>query len=413
MVRSVGFLLCAALLAGIFLRLSFLSVDKRTPDEEYYLTYAREIAAHGPASTVNLVDAYRTDKSNWVYPPPTRIGYTFSLAGFMKLFGSADDRAGVYLSVFFSVLSALILTLIGFRFSNPWATVAAVFFFSLSPMDLAIARRVFADNLLTFFGALLLYLTLEICKKSSRTLIFLFCLAGAYASLVKELGFFAFALCAAWLFFFLFVEQKKREEGIFLVFSFALAAAAAVFSLKWFAGDISAVAKLLVGVGDSVTLNTYAAQNQNGNWMNFLSGFWYLSPLTLVLVLLGIAGAFVKKDKVMIGIFSWIVCWVLVLVVPPYMKNIRYFSPCYAAYCLMAGWGFWLMVSFIQSKLKTDLLKKCVAFFLVLIVIISSLADFYNFQQLFIKTKIQDLTDQNIRNHSIYSKKLGGEIKKS
>ena len=197
------------------------------------------------------------------------------------------------------------------------------------------------------------------------------------------------------------------------MFSFALAAAAAVFSLKWFAGDISAVAKLLVGVGDSVTLNTYAAQNQNGNWMNFLSGFWYLSPLTLVLVLLGIAGAFVKKDKVMIGIFSWIVCWVLVLVVPPYMKNIRYFSPCYAAYCLMAGWGFWLMVSFIQSKLKTDLLKKCVAFFLVLIVIISSLADFYNFQQLFIKTKIQDLTDQNIRNHSIYSKKLGGEIKKS
>ncbi len=119
-------LLCALLLTGIALRFRGLDVKERSPDEGVYTSQAIVVARDGVEGTRRLIGEYNADKRLWIYPPPIRIGYTYLLAAIMKASNIFNERAGTYLSTFCSIGALFMLALLGLRFFNRWATVAAL-----------------------------------------------------------------------------------------------------------------------------------------------------------------------------------------------------------------------------------------------------------------------------------------------
>ncbi len=399
------FLIGVILTLGIVLRLSFLEIPKRTPDENFYTTYAKEIASHGKNATIDLVSAYNLDPANWVYPPPTRIGYTYLLAGFMKITHRTDGWVGSRVSAGFSILSLILLVVIGLKFFNPWITSAALLFLSVSPMDLAIARRVWQESAMSFLSASLLLLAAEISvRPKNRALLFLYVLTGSYSLLVKESGVIVFGFCTVWILWALIFKWKDYIGALFLVLLCVVGVEAASLFLKWTTGDLQAVWELWKHVKSSMAVNFYATGNQNVSWVDFLKGFWFLSPLTAVFLAAGLIFSILKRREVPFVLTCFIMYVFCFLTLFHFFKNIRYASVIYVPYYLMAGYGFWITADFVRAGLKDFFIKSIALAALVFIVVFSSLLDTRNFERLFLDKKLQDLTGKNIVSYSIYSK---------
>ena len=60
----------------------------------FTLDSARAVLSGGIAGTRALVDQFVKTPSLWLYPPPTRVAYLFSLAAAMKVTSIADFAAG-------------------------------------------------------------------------------------------------------------------------------------------------------------------------------------------------------------------------------------------------------------------------------------------------------------------------------
>ena len=390
---------------GIVLRLAFLEIHRRTPDENFYTTYAREIASHGKNATIDLVSAYNFDPTNWVYPPPTRIGYTYLLAWFMKITGRTDGWVGSRVSAGFSILALIILIVIGLKFFNPWITSIALLFLSVSPMDLAIARRTWQDSVMSFLSAALLLLAAEIsARPKNRALLFLFTFTGSYCLLVKESGAIVFAFCTVWILWSFIFKWKDYIGALFLFLLCVVGAEAASLALKWTTGDLRAVWELWEHVKTSMAANLYATANQEASWVDFLKGFWFLSPLTVVFLAAGLIFSILKRKEVPFALACFIATIFCFLTLFHFFKNIRYASVLYVPYCLMAGYGFWASADFVQGQLKNAFIKSTALAALGLILTCSSFMDYLNFERLFLDKRLQDLTGKNIVSYSIYSK---------
>ena len=128
---------------------------------------ATEVAQSGIGAFRVLVDDFNRTKEQWIYPPPTRIGYIFLVAELMKLSGASAEKAAVSVSFAFSLLGFFVAALLGLRFFDRWAVLIGLAFLSVSPLDLAIARRAWQDSVVAGIGILLLYLCIE-ASVSSR-----------------------------------------------------------------------------------------------------------------------------------------------------------------------------------------------------------------------------------------------------
>ncbi len=403
-------LISIILTLGIILRLSFPEIPKRTPDENFYTTYAMEIASHGKNATADLVAAYNLDPANWVYPPPTRIGYTYLLAGFMKITHRADGWAGSLMSAWFSIFSLILLAVIGLKFFNPWVTSVALLFLSVSPMDLAIARRVWQDSAASFLSASLLVLAAEFsARPKKKALLFLFVLVGSYSLLVKESGAIVFGFCAVWILWALIFKRRDYKGALFLILLCVIGTLADVLLLKWTAGDLQAVWDLWKHVKNSMAINPYATGNQNEPWADFLKGFWFLSPVTVVFLAAGLIFSIIKRKEVPFVLSCFMTYVFCFLTLFHFFKNIRYASVIYVPYCLMAGYGFWASVDFVRAGLKNFFVKSIALATFIFILVFSSFLDTRNFDRLFLDRKLQDLTGKNIVKYSIYSKTRSAE----
>ncbi|MBN1527107.1 MAG: hypothetical protein JW919_05965, partial [Candidatus Omnitrophica bacterium] len=106
---------------GISLRIHNLNnVPDRSPDEGIYTYQAATIVERGTEGFKLLAREHGTDKRLWIYPPPHRAGYLWALSAAMKSTNSSGIKTGSYISSAFSVLSLILLVLIGWRFFNRW-----------------------------------------------------------------------------------------------------------------------------------------------------------------------------------------------------------------------------------------------------------------------------------------------------
>lgn len=395
-------LLCALLLTGIVLRFNDLDIKGRSPDEGIYTSQAIIVAQDGIEGTRRLIGEYNADKRSWIYPPPIRIGYTFLLAVIMKAANIFDERAGTYLSTLCSIGALFILVLLGLRFFNLWATIAALLLMSVSPMDLAIARRSWQDSVLAFAGLLLIYCCCELTADSRHKIWYIpFWLIGSWCIIIKESGIVVYGLCVIWLFAMMVFRERSFIKSTLLVVFTLLGISISVLILGHVAGGIPRVLEVLKHVKDAMPTNTYAIDYQTGPWYRILEGLWILTPISFALCIIGIAGIFLGDRHVRQSVIAkWLIFIILsflfITIVTPYMQNIRYLSVTFVPFYLICGAGLWYLISLAKNFFKNEAFYAIIAI-IVLALALVSISDYQRFQRIFIKRGIRDISIRLLR----------------
>lgn len=396
------FLLCALLLTGIVLRFRDLDVKGRSPDEGVYTSQAIIVAKEGIEGTRRLIGEYNADKKLWIYPPPIRIGYTYLLAAIMKAANIFDERAGTYLSTLCSIGALSMLVLLGLRFFNRWVTVAALGLMSVSPMDLAIARRSWQDSVLAFAGLLLIYCCSELTVNPGRKAWYIpFWLIGSWCILIKESGIIVYGLCVIWLFTVAAFRERFLIKSALLVVFTLLGIGISVLILGHVAGGIPRVLEVLRNVKDAMPTNTYAIDYQTGPWYRILEGFWILAPASFVLFIIGIAGVFsgdrrAGQNIIAKGLIFIIFSFLFITIVTPYMQNMRYLSVTFVPFYLICGVGVWYLASLAKNVFKRGVFYATIAV-TALALIFVSIGDYQKFRKIFIKRGIRDTSIRLLR----------------
>ena len=395
-------LLCALLLTGIILRFNDLDVKGRSPDEGIYTRQAIIVAQDGVEGTRRLIDEYNADKRLWIYPPPIRIGYTYLLATIMKVANIFDERAGTYLSTLCSIGALFILVLLGLRFFNRWVTVVALLLMSVSPMDLAIARRSWQDGVLALAGLLLIYCCCELTANPNRKIWYIpFWLIGIWCIIIKESGIIIYGLCVIWLFAVMALKERSFIKSTLLVVFTLLGISISALILGHVVGGILRVLEVLKHVKDAMPTNTWAIDYQTGPWYRILEGLWILTPASFILCIIGIVGVFSGDRHARQSIIAkWLIFIILsflfITIVTPYMQNIRYLSIIFVPFYLMSGLGLWYLIYSAKDFLKGGAFYTMIAI-TVLVLVIISISDYQKFQRIFIKRGIREISIRLLR----------------
>jgi len=396
----------AVLALGVGLRINNLdNITRRSPDEEIYTQEAKAIVLEGGEGIKLLIREYNLNKELWIYPPPIRVGYLWLLASVMKMTKRTDEKVGAYVSCTFSIISLLLLIVMGLRFFNPWIALSALLFTTVSPMDLAIARRTWQDAMLGCVGLSLIYFCCELTRNTHKIIWYiLFVIVGSYCILIKESGIFLYGLCMLWLLWTLFIKEKSYLKGFLLMIVSAAGAGISVLTLAHAAGGITPVIEVLTHVKEAMPTNIYAVEYQSGPWYRLLQGFWIISPVNAFLCVLGIAGVFPtslpnnKNRNAIFGIIFFMLAFMTITIVTPYCQNLRYVSVLFVPFYLMAGLGLWHIVSF--AKVKTGNYFFYIAIAFIIAIILAAARDYRNFKKIFLRTGIPDVSMRMVREYS-------------
>ena len=407
---SLSVLFIAVLSIGIGVRLNHLDFSRRSPDEGIYTYQANEIAGHGIDGTRKLIREYINDKSMWVCPPPTRIGYDYLLAAIMKISAVHDEMAGTYISVVASIGTLLVLVLMGLRFFNPQITLIALFGMCLSPMDLAIARRCWQDSLLAFCGTLYIYLCGELIKNSKRKILYVpLLLIGGYCMLIKESGVVIFGLGMLWLLYEAVFKERSIFSAILTIAAGIICAAGSVFILVKVTGGISDILTILKHIKEAMPTNTYAVEYQTGPWYRMIEGFWILSPIFTILAFLGCIVTFlygrfkalffsedVMNTRVIRGIAFFVLSFIVITIITPYCQNMRYVSVIFAPFYLLGGLGLWFIICLFRQNFN-NFYFNITAGVIGIALIIFAIRDYRLFKYMFLEREIVDLSIRLLR----------------
>lgn len=392
----VAGLLCALLVFGIAIRLAGdLNVNGRSEDEGIYTSQAIAVSENGVSGVRKLIDEYNADKTAWIYPPPIRIGYTFLLAAVMNATHTFDARAGTYLSTICSIGALIVLMLLGLRFFNPWITAAALLLISVSPMDLAIARRSWQDSVLALFGVLLIYFCCELTADPKRAAWYVpFWLVGIYCVTIKESGIVIYGLCVIWLLVVaVFKERSAMKSALLIVFTL-LGTGLSVLILGQVVGGFGRVLEVLVHVKDAMPTNAYAIDYQTGPWYRIPEGLWTLTPACVLLAAAGIAGSLINRSSqsgAAKGLVFIILAFLGITILTPYCQNIRYLSVLYVPFYLMCGAGVWHIFLFVRARLRGPM-PAVAAVVIACALVAISVRDYKKFDKVFLKIGALDIS---------------------
>ena len=389
---------------AITLRLSNREVVERTPDEKFYIQYATYVAGSGIEGGRALVQKYNRDIRLWIYPPPTRLGYIYLVAGVMKLSGVSADRAAVSVSSVFSIGGFFVAAWLGLRFFDRWAVLVGLALLSVSPIELAIARRAWQDSVSGCIGLLLFYLCLE-ASISMRPKIWRICFwaAGAYYLTIKGSALVVYGLCTLWLVGSAWLQEGSLRKCFYLVVASALVGAASFAVLAWSSGGAFSVMETIQHSILARGWNKYGQQFQNGPWYWFFLGFLALSPITTLLCVAGIAMMILPKGagvaSLSLGMRQRYAAWAIIYLiftlliaatVPAALKNLRYVTILVGPCCLLSGLAVVYLLAFPRVKLPLwgyHFATCAVALGLGL----ACLTDYRRFERIFVRNQLDDL----------------------
>ena len=399
---------------AIYFRLASRDVASRSPDERVYMAYATEVAHSGLGAFRALVNDYNRTKEQWIYPPPVRIGHIFLVAQLMKLSGASAENTAVSVSFAFSLLGFFVAALLGLRFFDRWAVLIGLALLSVSPLDLAMARRAWQDSVVAGIGILLFYLCVE-ASTSSRPQWWRVCfwIVGFYFLLIKELALVIYALCVLWLvidvwrrgFSWKAVAAVSIPSGLVVIVSYG--------AVMWVSGGAAPVLQLFQHVATALAWNQYVHLYQRGPWYSYPLGFWVLSPVTTLLCGLGIGQILLRKKSFaqVLGLdprqlrAAWamalFICAVLTAAtLPQDFKCLRFVGVIQAPVYLIDG----LLISYLltvgRSRLAPAGWYVAVCAVAVAVVFVC-LTDYARFQRIFVQYQLDDLAIVRVVNYAL------------
>lgn len=410
------FLFLLVFAIGVTLRITNLNnVARRSPDERTYTYLAKTILEKGTVKGVKLlIEEHSSNQELWIYFPPitTRTGYLSLLAAIMKIASSVDIKIGSYISCAFSIVSLLLLIAIGLRFFNPWIALCALLFMSVSPMELAIARRTWQDAMVGCLGLSLIYFSCEISRNTNKIFWYIpFIILGSYFISVKESGIVIYGLCIIWLLWMLSRKENFLSKSILLITSCSLGLAVAVAILIYISGGIQPAIQTFNIWKAAIPTNTYALEYQSGPWYYFLQGFWIISPFNAFMCLIGMAGTLLSvkalrempplsdqaKRRSILGIIFVAAAFMIIGLATPHFQNLRYVSALYGPFYLVSALGLWYIISLAGVFKSKGFYSYIVVIGIIIAVGFAAARDYHNFKKIFIRNGILDLSIRMVR----------------
>ena len=391
-------------LTAITLRLSNREVASRSPDEEVYIQYVTHVAGSGIEGGRALVQKYNRDIRLWIYPSPIRVGYIYLVAAVTKLSGASAERAAMSISSVFSIGGFFVAALLGLRFFDRWAVLVGLALLSVSPIELAIARRAWQDSVWGCVGLLLFYLCLE-ASISKRPKIWRICFwaAGAYYLTIKGSALVVYGLCTLWLVGSAWLQGGSLRKCFYLVIVSALVGAASFVALAWCSGGAFSVMETIQHSTLARGWNQYGHQFQSGPWYWFFLGFLALSPITTLLCVAGIAMIILPKGAGVVGFSpgmrqrhgAWAIIYLIFTLliaatVPADLKNLRYVTILVGPCCLLSGLAVVYLLAL--AKVKLPLWGYHFAVCAVALGLgLTCLTDYRRFERIFVRNGLNDL----------------------
>jgi 4-amino-4-deoxy-L-arabinose transferase-like glycosyltransferase len=399
--------LCLGLaIAAIEFRWSAVQeINWRTPDEQTYATYANEVVKAGPAAIPKLVKSFIGTKDLWVYPPPTRVGYIYLVAGIAKLTDAGVERSAIFLSFVCSALTFLFAVALGWRFFNRWMVLPGLAFLAVSPVELALAGRGWQDAVVGAWGTLLLWLTLERSTRADgRWWDLSFWLVGFLFLLIKESALAIFGICVLLL---LLGQWQQRRLSWKNFFKIAVASSLTVLLSYSFvflsAGGPQNVFQLYRCMAGALRTNVYVYLYQAGPWYAIPLGFWVLSPVSVFLFLTGAGLIFLRPKRfaqwlrldarqtsAAFALACFAIAVVAAVTIPEGFKCLRYVSVADVPLCLIGGLVFAGAVQKGATQFQPPRWWAATTLGSVALLIVSFM-DLSRFRQVFITDRLGDL----------------------
>jgi 4-amino-4-deoxy-L-arabinose transferase-like glycosyltransferase len=391
--------IAALLCLGFGLRLANSgNVAFRTPDERVYANRALAWIESGPAAVRSTIVDYLRDPAVRNYPAPTRVGVVRLIAAWMRVTGQNGEAAGVGISTASSILSLLIVTLIGVRLFPPWATFFAILFYAVSPAELAIARRAWPDATVELVAIALVAITCEITLDSRRRVWYvLLAVVGSAGIAIKESMPLQYGLCGLWIVFVLVIERREWKN-LFTLAAAAIAGLAVV--LAWLTnsvGSLSDLLSIMSAVPASNAVNSYSLEYASGPAWLMLEAFWIVSPVAAVLSVAGLYRTFADlrkpspQRKLIAFIAAFAVVDLAIGLAMPHFLNLRYYGAIYGPFYLLAGLGFWYLVSTVSNWIESSD-RKLISCLAVMILILGAGSDYWRFRRMFVRNATADLS---------------------
>lgn len=328
-------LLAAVLLAGVVLRLWYPFPEARSRDEQTYATFAATLRTEGVAGLQRLSSAYIQDLQR-LDPPPTRVGYPALVAVAQRVNGGAWETAGSWVSTIASVATLGVAAALGVEvFGLEVAVVGTVLLAAFVP-DLVIARRAWTDALGSLLTCLMLYAAVRVTKGGARRgAVLWMCATGFVFALTKETAAVVWAACLVW------VLLSRTRQAVFTVGASVATGLAALATLAWVSGGPAALWDIQSRFSTFHAANPYALEYQNGPPLWLLKGFFITSPLTLLLVPVGLVRAVRLRATAPEGAFlgAFAAGFLLLPFVLPNWLSLRFASPAFVPFTLTAASG--------------------------------------------------------------------------
>lgn len=274
-----------------------LPAAKLDPDSDdgLYLLYMDTVHRQGLSAFPGLFEEWNREPDNWIYPPPSRVGFIVVSALWAGLWGASLASLQAL-----SVASHLLGSLVNYLFARkhlgePRALfVGALWIFS--PLVMGLSRLALTDSFIALCTLLSVWLLIDLVEapKSRRRLV---CFMAAFASmvLVKEQT----ALLAVPFAAFVLIERCLWREPLgiptFLA-AFVLPGIAVVSILVLAAGGLSPLLETSRIVLTSPATNDYAIRYGSGPWFRYLVDYLCLSPATTLLAM-AFAGVLAMRLK--------------------------------------------------------------------------------------------------------------------
>jgi len=387
---------------GVALRVIDLPVMVYTPDEDAYADfYAAPMFADGPGQLPRLVRDYNTRPEMHAFPSPTRVGHLWAIVAFMNLLGRATIQNAAWVSAAASMLILLLIARIGLAYLNPWATVIALLFAVVSPLDRAMARRVWGDELFAACALATLHAFLAYATGPRRARWLALCLALAgYSLLIKETGLLVLGCAGVGLAIVAWRAAGPRDAGLALLAAAGtLVASVAVLALA--CGGLEPLRATVARAAAAESGNAYMMKYQTGGPGYYVRGLLLLAPVPVILGLLGALGVALSVPRLrsawkapraraaLATLAAFTIAFAAVALAWP-QKNMRFLSPVYAPLELLAGAALWTALNGLRARLPAPALRIAVAL-VVAALVVAALGDQQRFVELFIRRGIPDL----------------------
>ena len=405
--HRVALLLVFCLVAsGIALRVIHLPVAVYTPDEDTYADfYAVRMYDHGLGELPKLVwDYNHAGPDALAYPSPTRVGHLWAIVGLMKLTRHPTLRTAAWVSCLASMLMLVLIARIGTRFLGPWTGAVALLFAAVSPPDLAMARRVWGDELVALCALGAAWAFLEHAAAPGRGF-WALCMAFAgFAILVKETGLLLLALATIGLAMVAWRRADPRSgrwSGPALsLLSGAVTLVIAVWVLVTACGGLEPL-RVTFARAVAAEANPYMLKYQTGGPGYYALGLALLWPLPSARGVLAAAaaawrsalprlGAWLPRAGLAPATLGWFTIAFAITALAYPQKNLRFLSPIYAPLALLAAWLVSSLMTGLRSRLPSPAYRVAVA--LVAIgLLAAAVADHMRFVEYFVRRGIPDL----------------------